>query len=288
MKKTLESVVYNPWLIIIVNTCSIGGFLFSIQSHLNGYPLNSPFLYLTITFIIILFSIGLYSLKENKKRQSYIKIFKNIHHINHKYRDTLFKIFNLSNQLSNNDLLHEQSDILSQICQIIRDIYQELIQRPCVVTLKLIKTDRDPNEKVCETYVRSDCVQRDDLSILEYKIGTNANTAFDVALKINHDFENCSHFFSGDLGKMKEYNNERPNWNKMYKSAIVVPIRALVYKNKTIIHCDEIGFLCVDTKYINRLNDDDHVQILAAFADQMYNFISLMSRKYLTNNTLKA
>jgi hypothetical protein len=36
-----------------------------------------------------------------------------------------------------------------------------------------------------------------------------------------------------------------------------------------------LGFLKVETMFKNRLNDTYHVQILAAFADQMYTFLSL-------------
>lgn len=46
---------------------------------------------------------------------------------------------------------------------------------------------------------------------------------------------------------------------------------------------DDVGYLCLDTMSQNRLNGTYHVQLMAAFADQMYNFISLMRGKYVVN-----
>jgi len=42
----------------------------------------------------------------------------------------------------------------------------------------------------------------------------------------------------------------------------------------------DLGFLCVDTLSRNRLNEGYHVELMSAFADQMYNFLSLMRGRY--------
>lgn len=109
------------------------------------------------------------------------------------------------------------------------------------------------------------------------------NTAFDKALEIKHNFGECSHFFSANLQKEKEYTNERgkKSWLQMYKSAIVVPVRALrLSEDNQVLDRDEVGFLTIDTLYPYKLNGDYHVHLMASFADQMYNFISLMRGKY--------
>jgi hypothetical protein len=120
---------------------------------------------------------------------------------------------------------------------------------------------------------------RDSYPIHLYKINTGENTAFDQALKYSCD--GPSHFFSADLRKEKKYKNERQNWQTFYKSAIVVPIR-FIYPDK-IGHKDyshDIGFLCVDTLAPNRLNNRWHLELLSAFADQLYNFICLARGLY--------
>jgi hypothetical protein len=42
----------------------------------------------------------------------------------------------------------------------------------------------------------------------------------------------------------------------------------------------QLGFLAVDTMSENRLNNTYQMQMLAAYAHQMYNFMSLMRGKY--------
>ena len=67
-------------------------------------------------------------------------------------------------------------------------------------------------------------------------------------------------------------------WQRYYKSAIVVPVNCTGVPEKP--KRNDIGLLCVDSKSRNRLNDSYHVEIMAALAYQMYNFISLMRGEY--------
>lgn len=116
-----------------------------------------------------------------------------------------------------------------------------------------------------------------------FEVGTGRNTAFDESLVVRADGA-PSHFFSGDLNKERDYCNERQDYGRHYKSAIVVPIRSIDRDKKgTGAEFTLIGFLCIDTKSRNRLNDGYHVQILTSLAEQMYNYISLMRGRYTVN-----
>lgn len=79
----------------------------------------------------------------------------------------------------------------------------------------------------------------------------------------------------------EQYKNQRQEYPRFYRSAIVVPFRG---HNKgregTDQEYDLVGYLCVDTKSVNWLNDGYHLQIMMSLANQMYNFMSLMRGKY--------
>ena len=132
----------------------------------------------------------------------------------------------------------------------------------------------------CATYQRSEenC-ERDAWSPKEFEVKTGLNTAFDRALI--YAPAKISHFHSPDLTKEKDYRNQRDNWSHIYQSAIVVPIRCIDHsKVGTKNESDDLGFLCIDTLSTNRLNDTWHIELMASFADQMYNFVSLMRGRY--------
>ena len=62
----------------------------------------------------------------------------------------------------------------------------------------------------------------------------------------------------------------------------MVPLRARPCNiaNGGNVEGDDIGFLCIDSDSRYRLNGGFHVEILAAFADQLYNFFSFMRGTY--------
>src|SRR5262249_51871369 len=113
----------------------------------------------------------------------------------------------------------------------------------------------------------------------QFRLKTGENTAFDQALRYTAGRTN--HFFAADLNVDKMYRNERQDWKEFYQSAIVVPIRYVdPAKIGQADASDDIGFLAVDTKSRNSLNGGYQVELLASFADQMYNFMSLMRGKF--------
>jgi hypothetical protein len=179
--------------------------------------------------------------------------------------------------------MHERR-IIETVCNRIASIYTGLTFRPCTVTVKIITKSENAGDEYgclfCHTYARSEPHSRRDRSgILDsYAIGTGDNTGFDIALQQSPT--GTSHFFGADLPKMKKeklYRNKRDNFETYYRSTIIVPIRSQPTEQHK---SNNRGFLCVDTLSTNCLNRGFHVELLAAFADQMYNFFSLMRGTY--------
>jgi hypothetical protein len=141
------------------------------------------------------------------------------------------------------------------------------------VTVKLAVVDEQEGEHFCFTWARSEARgYREELLASKYSLNTGANSGLDQALVMRNS--QPSHFFSPDLWIDKTYKNESDGWQRLYRSTIVVPIRHVIDRKTDEV--DLIGFLCVDTLAANRLNDTYCVEYLAAFADQMYNFMSII------------
>jgi hypothetical protein len=202
-----------------------------------------------------------------------------LHQINHHYRDILCEMFSQiesHGEFNDADLLKKEKEVLGEICHKISNIFRELIDSKCMVSVSLIEDEE--GEKVSFTWARSELdIDRNQRPVKKFKINAE-NTRYFLALQRRP--AGPSFFHGADLPTMAKegkYYDRTPDWELLYKSCIVVPIR----------HCktgstasDDLGFLRVDTIEINRLNPDSHVQFLAAFADQMYNFMSLMRGRY--------
>ena len=197
--------------------------------------------------------------------------------INSLYRDKLFALFHFTNPLTRREeLIETEKSTVRAVCQKIAKIYSNIAAKDCLVTVKLLT--QEGNDTYVTTYARSeDDSERDKADPKKFDVGHNQNTAFDMAAR-DDTTGSIPCFHSANLLKHKNYNNQRPNWQRFYKSAIVVPIRcpAGTQGRKR----EDLGFLCVDSKSKNRLNGDHHVVMLASLADQMYNFMSLMRGNY--------
>ena len=284
VNKTIENTAYNPWFALMSGLASMVSLLWLVYDKIM---LGTAPTWILVIFIlsITLFSVTLfYSVKIRVENIALRKLGETFHDINHLYRDELRKVFHEDCKIITNgeDLLMIERDVLRAVCQRIRNGFSELIGgRKTMVTIKLLVTT-ETGKKVARTYVRSmEKSKRDEEGDVDYEVETGKNTAFDDALRLlNHG---PSHYFSPNLikdAKEGKYSNQRTGYERHYRSTIVVPIRAKI-KVKDSYTTDDIGFLTIDTKSINRLNGGYHVQIMAAFADQIYNFISLMRGKYL-------
>ncbi len=230
--------------------------------------------------------IALLNIGKVRKLKNVADIFGDINSI---YRDRLFSAFYGDNYISDiEERIGIEKATLISVCQRIADIYTELIGKKCVVTVKLLTQEPSEDKKdgslvtYVTTYARSEAdSKRDKEKPKRFLVHEGENTAFDQALMPNKPGK-IAHFYSADLLKDKrfrDYSNQRSNWEKHYKSTIVVPIRCMGVEGKS--QRSDIGFLCVDTKSRNRLDNSHHLVMLAALSDQMYNFMSLMRGKYV-------
>jgi hypothetical protein len=261
----------------------------SVKIFLYGLAALSifPFLYFTVYAIRVR--------NENEELQKSLALFKTenrnlkqcaaiLHGINHAYRDVLSSVFGPQGQALTPREATER-DTLAMVCQRISDMFTLLTGEKCMATVKLIYVEDEAGGRqrsYCGTLARSELNCERDRILMKYEIGTGKNTAFDTARRA--EVHGIAHFFSPDLEKdadEEKYYNERVDWKRFYRSAIVVPIRYMQYDalgtNNEVV---ELGFLAVDTMATNKLNGDYHVQHLAALADQMFNFMSLMREKY--------
>ena len=274
----------NIYVVWVGAVCSIAGLVWYAYDRLK--PSGPKLITLICCAILAALFLGLaiYSIRVRQENLQFKEACKNIHRINHDYRDTLSATFSAAVQGPDFATVGKLSELktLKSACQKIAKIYSGLTHCSCTVTVKLIT--KEGGNSFCETHARSEeNSERDCAQPAKYEVKTGLNAAFDTALA--YKAGRISHFHSADLeadAKVGNYRNQRDNWSDFYASTIVVPIRCVtVPRDGTPIASDDIGFLCVDTSSTYRLNDDYHVQLLAGFADQMYNFMSLMRGKYM-------
>jgi len=275
---TLHRIAGSPWTVIVGTLASVGGLAWVIVAKFAGSPLFLPVLSMVVAFAF-LFSVSAYSVRVRNENASLKGLAGHIHRVNHIYRDVLHACFAAASPVTNqNELLQQERATIRSVCQRVQNMFSRLICRDCLVTVKLMTQDGNGNQ-YCTTYERSqDKCERDRDGIIAYEVGTGRNTAFDEALRMRHDGQ-CSRFFCSDLTRYPNYSNQRQHWDQFYRAAIVVPIRN-PRSLQDVDDSDDLGFLCVDTMSRNRLNDGYHVELLAAFADQMYNFFCLMRGSY--------
>lgn len=232
---------------------------------------------------VVFAMISIYSIKVRQTNKRLTDAFGVLHRVNHEYRDALACTF--SDEVAAIDFESHAREVeletLRSVCQKAAKIFMSITHADCTVTVKFIF--REDGKVHCQTHTRSEenCL-RDTPFPLKFAVRTGENSAFDTALAFSPS--RTSHFFCADMDEMAEhgeYRNQRDNWRDFYRTAIIVPIRRVdPRKVGQEGASDDIGFLCVDSPSPHRLNNKYHLQLLAALADQMYNFMSLMRGKY--------
>lgn len=278
----LHAVAENVWLVFFSALASILSFLVYLYEKYTAEPTSWSVASLIVSLAVL--AIGyLYSIRVRSENIALREVAAVFCEINHIYRDVLGELFSEPAPVASPaDLLDREQRTLESVCQHISRIFMRLTGRDCMVTVKLV-TEKD-NRHFAVTYVRSMSIcERDQPQRKPYELGTNENTALDVAVHERTDGK-PSHFFSADLTldrRKNAYRTQRQDFQRFYKSLIVVPIRGI--KKASGGNRDRyntVGFLCVDTLSRHRLNDGYHVYILCSLAGQMYNFLSLMRGKY--------
>ena len=238
--------------------------------------------FLAVSFLAVVGAASLYSLRIRQENRVFRISHEVLHKINHNYRDVLSDVFGDRKVEERVRRAGIEKETLRSVCEELSKLFLAFTHVPCTVTVKLIVRGQD-GVLYARTHARSEIYcPRDTVEPFDFQLMTGKNTGLDGALKRVQG--QVSHFFSADLfpeAVNHLYFNERPNWRDCYRSAIVVPIRHVTgEKDHHGWVSDNVGFLSVDTTSPNRLNDTYHVDMLAAYADQMYNFMSLMRGKY--------
>ena len=282
----------NAWITIILAICAALSAIATALDDLEGIldSLSEDKLSFFLPVVLILLFIIAYTLvvgvvaliihRENRRLRNVFKYFCEINLI---YRDNLISAFYGDDPGNIEDRKKKLASIetatLASVCQRISKIFNKLTGRDCMITFKVLT--KEDGKSYATTCSRSeDHSERDNTEPRRFKVNVGCNTAFDHALRPDTTGR-IPHFHSADMLKLRdhgEYQSERPRWERYYKSAIVVPVNCFGSREKP--ERNDIGLLCVDTKSRNRLNDSYHVEIMAALAYQMYNFISFMRGIY--------
>lgn len=276
----LYVVAANPWFLVVSGASSIAAFMWFVYDKYSSDPGVIPTIVL-VGALTILFAGYVYSVRVRSENIALRGLSEVFYEINQIYRDKLRELFCSESPVTDpENLLAEEELALKGVCQRVENIFSRVLNRNCMVTVKLVTTEN--GKCFAHTYVRSqELCLRDNPERVKYVVGSGENTGFDEALAKRSDGL-PPHFFSADLKPHSGgYSNQRQHFDRHYRSTIVVPIRGVNKgKESTAGEFDLIGFLCVDTMSINRLNNGYHLFMLAALANQMYNFMSLMRGKY--------
>lgn len=276
-----QDIASSPWTVIAGTLASVASLFWMIYDKAVVQSTGLLSVGVFVASVLFFFVACSMSIRSHRKVVAFEDATRRLHKINHDYRDVLSATFRADAPTSSRAILVEAEErTVRAVCQQIKEIFDGLVGRSCVVTVKLIASG-PRGAKFCETYARSEEIcERDRQSQQQYALTMTKNTAFAHALLPAAD-GGCSHFHSADLTRERDYYNERQHYERFYKSAIVVPIRSVMSRGEGLADdVRDIGFLCVDTKSRNRLNNGYHVHLLSGFADQMYNFFALMRGGY--------
>lgn len=268
--------VYVTSLSLLASFISFGIVMRGVWAGVT--PSTGAIVILIIT--VLLFAVThFYSLKIRIDNQNLEEIAKYFRMINSAYRENLHNTFwNSGNSYSLDDRLRTEKETLRGVCQLISRIYSRLLYgKECTTTVKLLTEDED-NISFATQYVRSrNFSERDENDLEKYEVNTGRNTGLDEALKVRPNGK-LSYFHSADLSKEVGYENQRSNYNRWYKSAIIVPIRCPSKRGER--NTRTYGILAVDTMTRHRLNNTHHIEMLTALSEQMFNFMALMRGDY--------
>lgn len=178
------------------------------------------------------------------------------------------------------------------VCNIALDglcnTFKALCREEVSACIKLVdySSENKENNRYVFTFARSansdgDRITNDESEPKDYII---KNTDFNDIIE-----QRLSYFYKCDLIKYdaelkkvgKEYENTTPNWDKFYRSTIVVPIRIAHRRSHTTSKENEyliIGFLCVDSMSTNIFiasQEKYFCNIMKSYAALLYTFFSL-------------
>lgn len=226
--------------------------------------------------------------------------------LNRNFRNSYFDIlsYQKSNKLTVELLTEVVKNFLQKSLDDICEIYKEFSYQDISACIKYIdsigKVDRE--RATIKTFVRS--------SSTDSKRNENDNNRLEpIYIKDNTDFYSIlspnstnkkSYFYQRNLVQYAKdaekngdsYNNSTKNWERYYKSTIVVPIsianKRLFFNSRNDCY-DVIGFLCIDSLSTDAFLEKDeryNIDVAQAFAAEMYVILN-QYKYYLTRLTGK-
>lgn len=200
------------------------------------------------------------------------------HDINEAYRDHMAKCSKAT--MDDGSI---RKPFLEKLCGRLAKIFHEAWHiDDAVVTIKrAFKDDDGTRPKRVFTYARSQqCPERDVAGRVNYALDNN--TAFQTAATQAHNSR--FYFHNNDLRNDPNYRNEREvmgdDWKRYYLSTIVVPIQCKKNDNDDR---ELIGFLTVDSLHTGVFNTEAHLYVMAAVADQLFNYFRITDEIQASN-----
>lgn len=287
--RRLNELLKSPVVLCLLSTVGlIQALIWILQSAGKIQKLEWGNALLTHSFFailtLIIYGIVLITGNFRRLRDSFAKV----HDVNHQYRNYLAATSAKLLMIDGGDRVIEAHQLLTKtekeatakVLRIISDQFRLLINRDVVATLWI----HDPSSDAFieqETSANGVDADRPFRELERYRPKLNSIFCHNRKKK-----GRCCHYYSADIAESADsedgYHDERPNYLEYYKSLLCVPIRFRVETDAGgKIEEDLLGFLQVDTKSRNRLNDKEHLYLLAAYADQLYNFLSLVRRNFI-------
>lgn len=302
-KKSIQWIIFRNTLAVldfIGVICSIGGFIYTILGDKADNIFSLTF---WIIILIILFVALIILIYVNIAEKSEIKFSIAFHNILHYLRDVNVK---LREEMEENNLSKEQFleritsnsiDIMDKIAEILTEITGKKV-RACLKLYDFIKNNEEQTENMkLITFARNG--KKIDKAIEEQKktIDVVENTDFEYIFNIKTVNGNGEeHFFyekdlvkyDKDLKKITKgreyYKNSNKDWNKIYNTTIVMPLRYLRTSTLELVSYDIAGFLCVDAFEKNAFENNIIFteEFLKGISDILYSYLNSCKEYYIT------
>jgi hypothetical protein len=278
--KVTDNVVKYP---LVALAATIGGIFPVVQFALEKAS-NLPHTYTFTTTAILsggFLCVAIYSIvKLTSENRAHKDTYSYLHELNHLYRQKLAGTSAKLLSIDSNDrqrktdlLLSVERETIKDAVRLISGIFNKLTNRDTTTTIWLYDSaTRQATEYIsCKDGINS---QRERQKREYYDIDEN------VYLSNCQNLDGkCCHYFGPNLKKLRKKGNwkdERPSNDELYQAILTVPIRYIQNGDE-----NKIGYLQVDQKSTNHINNNDHLFILAACADQLYNFFSIVRKDFL-------
>jgi len=228
----------------------------------TGLVIISVFVYLTISRL-------------NRLYQTFNKI----HLVSHKLRTALHE--SIVRKTDSAELQEaKEMHTLEDVCNQIEMLFSKLVHDDCVVCVTFVSVK---DKELCFLAAHSASLLNK-AAFEEIKI-SQATRLHKVHVYDQSDGENVLHYYSADVTKETDYKDPNRE-HQPYRATIVVPIRCACITDHQVF----LGFLKVQTAKPRRLNDEWHVKLIGAFADQIFLFLeanrALRSRQISPVKTL--